>query len=805
MDDLQQFLSLMDTIHDYGNTTRTTKAILRKEDIDEDDENEVETVSFNKAYLLDFLMLSLVQGKFKDNIGLATQQNYLINRENCKSQKIKGNRLSQNICSRFYFPTYENKIIFRSPKPEGITKDILWASKTFPDTPKSLQTPLSNTYTNDFETILTIYNKNFTKISKTSTPSEVVSKIDTILSTFAQLFNCEKKQLKYIIDANALENQIFDKCKYEGLFNDYDAVIKCKNTQPDNAEVEFEDLEFSQESIDKIEYVLEKKKQELILLNRLGAFTYNTKYGIYYEYNGVNYRINIDENSKDFAQGLSLFVQLINAINEKTLGVQQLRKPSKEKLRNKLEKLGLEILMLRYSIGIDMFVNERKPRGILILNKLDFVMALFDFKRSMDYLYVKACDKVNKKAGSNTKYVFVSSDRSAIFYALNLGCPCILTLPQIKYGDRKGEQDVILYNPDNLNPVGPPPPPLTDAELQTFLKSILDNEKVYEAQDEVDFLINKVKVNQDMIEKQLIILSSKKRKSKEINTEIDRLKKINFDEVYAVLYNLKSHIEMKSKTNVTNVLKTVNTKKSVVDITSPYPPPVQSLSLEETSQEKETSDENKTLKQETENIKRTINLIDIQSEMKKRLTRNACMKWLPSLSEYDKGNWHLPKYPRGFQTSLKTDKQKKIDYMKEFHDYCIKTHGLQDFWDKLVQDQQQESSTGGYAENPGFSTSFQLPVLSDNKEGLFSANSQQAIDELVYFSESPANENIEKMNQILEENISLAYVQQQESKTLFDAFLKAYSTVSPTITFFWFIVFKTVYFHLEKQDKEYNE
>jgi len=761
MSELQQFLSLMDTIHDYGNITRTTKAISRKEETLEDDDNEVESISFNKAYLLDFLMLSLIQDKFRENIGLSTHQNYLRSRENCKrSEKVKSSRIAQDICSKFYFPTYENKIIFRSPKPEEITKDILFASKGFPT--ETLELNLS-----------AIKFANKLKMTKCIDASEFNTIIQSIFG---------KKNIHYITDANSLKNEMFQDKIYKGLFSDYDAAPSKRqnNSLTVNLdEILDDDCPSSINSKDKPIYFLEKSKDELIFLDSLGAEIHKDEYGIYFSINDEKYIINLEKTEDgNFSKGLNLFVQLINAINEKTLGVQQLRRNSKAQLQQRLEKLGIDILKSKYSVYLKLFESSLQDKtGILILDKLDFVMALFDFKRAMDYLYVKACFEANSNAKDDTKYVFVSSDRSAIFYALNLGCPCILTMPMIKHGTRKGEQDIIIYNPllsttvPTLRPIGD----LSSDELKTLMEEILEDEKTYEALDEVEFLINQVKVNEDIIKKQLEKEKLKKRRNL---TEIKRLEEINntFDDVYSKLYELQYNIENKPKNNAEKeihkkMVNSVNTEKETVENTSPYPRVIPSKDLLDSLPE-----DNKEI---VEKVKKLIDPMDVKAKMNTHLTKKKCLKWLSNIAEYDEKDYYKVEFPWGLK-GLKTDIPQMNKFAKDFRDYCLTTHNLQRFWDELVKEEPPSKSGGRDGNGIG------VPPFIPSPEKAF---------EQLATTKVPESSYTQKMVDMLDEEIPITY--NEHSSSMFDDFLKAYSSISPTITFFWYIVFRTIYFHLE--------
>ena len=89
---IQTFLTLLDTIHDYGNVSRATKVFQGKGDVEdkpkqEDDgetnEGDEDTGTFNTAILIDFLMLGYMHNEFKRIIGIDLNQNYIVRPDDC--------------------------------------------------------------------------------------------------------------------------------------------------------------------------------------------------------------------------------------------------------------------------------------------------------------------------------------------------------------------------------------------------------------------------------------------------------------------------------------------------------------------------------------------------------------------------------------------------------------------------------------------------------------------------------------------------------------------------------------------------
>ncbi len=160
--------------------------------------------------------------------------------------------------------------------------------------------------------------------------------------------------------------------------------------------------------------------------------------------------------------GLPLFMLYINEINKKTLGyksITKLSKKVKDELLDTTKNIALKAIQDAYKFTVKFTkTNNASTSNILQFEPYEFVLALFDIKRSMDYLFVKACQIANKNT-ENTKYVFVSNDRSAICYSILMGNPSILT-PKVattENGDtteeicKRGEQYFILYDPNSAS------------------------------------------------------------------------------------------------------------------------------------------------------------------------------------------------------------------------------------------------------------------------------------------------------------------------------------------------------------------
>jgi hypothetical protein len=606
----QKFLTLMDNIHDFGNTGRADKALkgtyeedeidkLDDDDVDkdmnEDDEEDI-TIgkAFNTSFLIDFLMLGYMHDEFKKLINIDFNQNYIKNKSNCinipfknsanpnnttKKYIFKSDSLPKTICQKFYFPTYANKIIFRSKAPEKITRDILidylekermgrkikfdeknmYAIPNDIDTNynfsgkirksnclilnlgnkdiKSAPSRLNPTIFDEFQrykgrennvSVLSKYkykrepNKNklhdnykvYTcdglykhpetgKVIYPAKPASGVFQKDR-LDTISQgkiIYEALKEfygvtKITYITDANQMNNEWFSVEKgshYLGKFNEYDS-FKIKKTEVTNnngnSNSGFGDEEILYVKKEFQEYSLLKTAGELLFIDefRVKPNLLNNDFLVEYKINGydeqeIDTKENTNSNSKKDPRGLSLFLLLFNEINKKTLGFKQIGSLTADKVKKiiyDIKNVGLKALESTYKITLKLKKtqdeeNNNATEKLIPLFPTDFIMCLLDFKRSMDYLYVKACQQANTRTNieytknsdnnqyegtqrsaedyKNHKYVFVSTDRSAVCYSLMLGNPTILTTPVVRSENsnehkcHRGSHLITVYNP----------------------------------------------------------------------------------------------------------------------------------------------------------------------------------------------------------------------------------------------------------------------------------------------------------------------------------------------------------------------
>jgi hypothetical protein len=548
--ELQQFLSLLDTVHDYGNTGRVKNVIKKKTD-----KGNVNAQDFNPAFIIDFLMLAYVHNHFRDLIGLSQDKHYLLSDKYCNDTKyVKSSNTNTNktdaignlICKEFYYPTYGDKVIFRSPDPEELTKKVLFAylksNVVYDETQQvdwdkidrnvpcatfnignigvdekkvKYQSDIQKNRVKKLDCVKDVNEKEKTYVS-TKKDNTGIHNIEDVNSQGTELyeklkvvFGCE--ELTYVTDANKLNMEWFcvtekQSTHYKGMFVQFDSFKQGKETTvggapskekrrpkmteaqnaaaqnaPNAQVVTIRPVQCKQKEFQN--YSLTSNDGELLNMKKLFVDAQNN------EVNHITSSISngklvtrtyecdisngISTNSK-VPRGLSLFVLLFNEINKKTLGYKDIDKGTVNTtgLKNDINKIGLASLRDTYQVSLSV-IDDNKDYALL--EPVEFVLTLFDLKRSMDYLYVKACSEANKKQDpKQRKYVFVSSDRSAICYSLLLNNPCILTIPVSDKDDPncdRGEQKVIVYNPPQVIPQ-------TRQQVQVQPKNILAQAQV---------------------------------------------------------------------------------------------------------------------------------------------------------------------------------------------------------------------------------------------------------------------------------------------------------------------------------------
>lgn len=254
------------------------------------------------------------------------------------------------------------------------------------------------------------------------------------------------KYVKYVLDKNCADNNIFciqpDKVNelvsgnvqgtmqellktiWRGKFYEYDnqnnrySGTEDLNTEIGNIRNYFgiagDDGKVCILNKDVCNYELEKSKNELLFFDKFGVKKSGDEYIVFHSVENKDYIVDVGKFPRNSLKGLSLFLKAF--IEEgKTIA--------------ELEKITIKTMAKVFKISCSFFdLPDYYRNKVLEMNPKYYMYALYDLKRSMDYLQVKACSIANSKnVFENTSCVFVSSDRLAMLYSLTNEVPTLLT------------------------------------------------------------------------------------------------------------------------------------------------------------------------------------------------------------------------------------------------------------------------------------------------------------------------------------------------------------------------------------------
>ena len=778
--DIQTFITLTDTIHDYGKTANIGKSLIdkQKENVDDlngddDPENKKE---FNGALLLDFLMLSILRDEFMRLIGLNDGQHYIKDKDDCTDKPyIHQSDLYKNICARFYWPTYVKNQLFRTTKPEERQREVLYKylsencgtdfdkTKEFYYNQKNTLRPESDLYVYDLR--LGINKKNKTQFFSEDLDRQAEYLNDTIKSFYGYK---KKDIIIFITDANQLNNDLFvtqPNYHYRGVFTRYDTFLTKKDEQDRVIK-------------EHLTYELMKDKNELLFFDRMSVESEDVKYVLKYTVNNITQDIDLSDHELGKPRGLRLFFLSINEINKKTLGVLKFTDNLKRDLIRRLEKVSFEAIEKRYKITLDIFKDDLQKRIYTILNKYDFIRALFDLKRSMDYLYIKACEIGNSQSksltGSNRKYIFVTNDTAAISYANLLNLPCILTPPargvqRIKlYRIRDGKKEKIefvktkeeLEKIQLLDDVYEQEAKFDDLSSNISHKYIKNEKSIVRRDREIESLRKNVRE-----EKKLDGFSIIRNNLLEKREEYEKCKDA-IDEVYEIVEEKKKSIK-KEKLPLSNA--DIENRKIIFrnDLERTFLSKIKDTSILNDNNSKV----RKTIKPRTDNV------FDRERWNKHTLTYDICEDVL------NQELTGFKQYKNNFKEIKKGDNYLEIKN-KRIHEADPSFNDIRKFCKNSHDDFKNEfgefvKKGGGRKNNYRFNN-------NNNNKNTIPA----------YKTESKIN-----YDKILDQKISLknnSFVGNSE----FDKFLTMYSELNDEITFFWFLTYKSLFFFMDKTGKE---
>ena len=210
-----------------------------------------------------------------------------------------------------------------------------------------------------------------------------------------------KRFVKYVLDGNQIDHDLF-----------------CVDPHTIKSESDCDDK-------DIVEYVIQKTSNELLELTEIGgkhASQNNQKYRVVYSY-GTETDVPVAFQKKQLYKGITLFDRAIVELGTTTD-------------LTTLQNTALQVIDDVFSLRCDRYANiyqsssEHRHVSVRWTEPTKFPKALYDFKRAMDYLPVKAAKNANIAFSQHDMlYFYVSSDRLAIAYAILQGCPCILVAP----------------------------------------------------------------------------------------------------------------------------------------------------------------------------------------------------------------------------------------------------------------------------------------------------------------------------------------------------------------------------------------
>jgi hypothetical protein len=431
---------------------------------------------YNPANILEMIMLTLLHNDFRDAMGLSSKQNYIKSISNCNNRdKLRlnsngnVNATVKDFCEKIYAKTYDSDSLFKVFG--NLEENIVDITKMYLKIPKAITIDTFSQTENILD--YAFYYKiclgtpgvtwDSTSIYSFNKEDQRTRFIDLIKRLF------DTMQVKFVCDSNGLVNEWKNGNVYEGLFTRYDSFVQSFDMSggmppPPKKTIVKKEIVKTENIKEFQQYQLSKEKNELLLFDKLFIANDGSQFKVYIDKDGDIDDIKTEKRS----QGLPIFLKLFDEINKKTLGYKTLSNSPliKEQLKNSLQQIGLKHIKELYKITLKDIDDDA---SMIQLSKEDFIKALFDLKRSMDYLYVKACCTANMRekleankrinAGyvknsnvlnrsnsskQQTKYIFVSLDKSAICYSLLLNNPCIMTTTE------GGERYIHVFNPPEI-------------------------------------------------------------------------------------------------------------------------------------------------------------------------------------------------------------------------------------------------------------------------------------------------------------------------------------------------------------------
>jgi hypothetical protein len=248
-----------------------------------------------------------------------------------------------------------------------------------------------------------------------------------------------KRFVKYVLDKNQTDDALFCvdpdiinlttnaskivrgvkpfifKSRYKGLFDDFDN----NRNRVSQTGVQSEAIKHTADCNhkDHVEYVIRKDDCETLELTEIGVKTLPS-YKLLYSYEDAM-DVPITFLNRQSHRGLALFNRAVIELDSIELST--------------LQHTALRVIDQVFSLRCDRYADlydspsNRRIVSVKWACPTRFPKALYDLKRAMDYLPVKATKNANLAFSQHDiQYFYISSDRLAIAYALLQGCPCVL-------------------------------------------------------------------------------------------------------------------------------------------------------------------------------------------------------------------------------------------------------------------------------------------------------------------------------------------------------------------------------------------
>jgi hypothetical protein len=380
--------------------SKNDKELLFVNKIECKNNNIYRTINNTTEKILDLNYLNLQQNNLGNFIQLICliESSLLKNNDNENSIKTYYYELIQNLGLKYLFDLYKIKLKTKIITRKKIGKKFQQVLKN-----NNINNIVNTSLKINIKTQL-ISNYNYELNDLDTNKNKIKIQIENIKTNYKNIF------FKYYYTGNTInrKNQ-----KIQDLFTKIEEILNRYKHQliiQEYFEFKKKTIPLDKSGINIKKYILEDINdycKKNFIIGPIDISQFNTDiYNIIQLYN-ENIRIKYEKNEKIFALNEILIERMI---------IDELIQLKINYIRNNINLLE-NIDKLKISSNINEYDS---------LTSHDFCLALFDFKRSMDFLQVKACIASNE-ADPTTNHVFISNDRIAILFGLLNNCTCIKT------------------------------------------------------------------------------------------------------------------------------------------------------------------------------------------------------------------------------------------------------------------------------------------------------------------------------------------------------------------------------------------